>query len=305
MTHDDGKTATAGGLYAIGAFGLWGFTPIFYKGLAGVPPWEILAHRVVWCSILVTLFLLLRGRIRESIAAFRQPRLVGLMLLTALVVGTNWFFFIWAVLHDRVIETSLGYYINPLLNVLLGAVFLRERPNRIQSVAVGLAIFGVAILIAQAGSVPWAGLGVAISFALYGLLRKLIQIKPVVGMQLEALLLTPIAIAYLTLAGSARPLAFGSSVYLTVMLIAAGAITAVPLVFFSEAAKRLKLSTVGFFQYIAPTTQFLLAVSLFGEAFTTPYAIAFGFIWSALLLYSLEGKIRAFLPRRAKAAAAP
>ncbi len=305
MSLNERSAGTIGSLYALGAFGLWGFTPLFYKALGDVPPWEILANRVVWCGVLVSIFLLLRGRIRESLAALRQPRLLALMLLTAVVVGTNWFFFIWAVLNDRVLETSLGYYINPLLNVLLGALFLRERLSRIQAIAVALAVSGVAILISQAGTVPWAGLAVAGSFALYGLLRKLIQVKPVIGMQLEALLLTPVALTYLILAGNSRPLAFGSSVFLTVMLVAAGAITAVPLVFFSEAARRLKLTTVGFFQYLAPTMQFLLAVLLFGERFTTPYAIAFGFIWSALATYSLEGRIRAWLPDRVKAAAAP
>ncbi|MEM6732350.1 MAG: EamA family transporter RarD, partial [Myxococcota bacterium] len=176
-------------------------------------------------------------------------------------------------------------------NVLLGALFLRERLRRSQMVAVLLAAAGVATLVIQSGAFPWISLTLAGSFALYGLVRKVTPVKPVVGMQLESLLLTPLAVVYLIVLAGRSELGFGATSYNTAMLIASGAVTAIPLIFFAEAAKRLTLTTVGFFQYIAPTLQFVLAVVFFGEPFSTPYAIAFGCIWSALALYSLDGHL--------------
>ncbi|MEL6544271.1 MAG: EamA family transporter RarD, partial [Myxococcota bacterium] len=305
LSQNTENQATIGTFYALGAFGIWGFGPIYFKAITHIGPDEILAHRVLWSFVLVTLFLGLRGRLAEILDAFRRPRLIALMLLTASFVAFNWFVYIWAVHNDRVLDASLGYYINPLLNVVLGAIFLGERLSKIRALAVALATVGVAALVVAAGIVPWAALAMAFSFAIYGLLRKLIEVKPVVGMQLESLVLVPIALAYLVYLSGQQPPAFGQSVFDSLMLVAAGLYTAVPLIFFAEAARRLTLTTVGFLQYIAPTLQFILAVSLYNEAFTTPHAIAFGCIWVALALYSLEGKIRSLGSGRPKAAATP
>ncbi|MEM6532250.1 MAG: EamA family transporter RarD [Myxococcota bacterium] len=280
--------STVGTLYALGAFGLWGFMPLYFKAVAEASALELLAHRIVWSLVLVSLFLVLRSRADEILSALRNRRLVAMLALSAFLVASNWLVYIWSVVSGQVLQSSLGYYINPLVNVVLGRVFLGERLRKTQWLAVAIAGAGVMALVIRLGELPWISLTLATTFAFYGLVRKQTPVKPVVGMHLESLLLTPLALGYLIYLGGADELVFGNALPLTALLIASGVITAVPLIFFAEAARRLTLTSLGFFQYIAPTFQFLLAVALFGESFTNAHAVAFGCIWFALALYSLD-----------------
>lgn len=299
------ESGTTGALYALGAFGSWGFVPLYFKAVRHVGPLEVLAHRIVWALVLVSVFLVVRGRWPSVIAALRNPKVLGWLTLSAFLVAINWLVFIWAVFTDRVLETSLGYYINPLLNVVLGTLVLKERLRRFQAVAVGLATLGVAVLVLSSGTIPWAALTLGVSFACYGLVRKLVPVKAVVGMQIESLVLTPVALGYLVFLGSKNELAFLAAPGDALLLILSGAITALPLISFAEAAQRLTLTTLGFFQYLAPSVQFVLAVAVFREAFDLPHAIAFGFIWVALAVYSMEGRLDAWLGSRTPASVNP
>ncbi|MEO1483718.1 MAG: EamA family transporter RarD [Myxococcota bacterium] len=283
--RSDGSVGT---LYALGAFGIWGFMPLYFKAVKEVSPFELLAHRIVWSVVLVSIFLLLRSRVDEIRSALKNRQLVAMLALSATLVATNWLVYIWSVVSGQVLQSSLGYYINPLVNVLLGRLFLSERLRKTQWLAVGIATAGVLALVIRVGELPWISLTVATTFGFYGLVRKQTPVKPVVGMHLESLLLAPVSLGYLLYLSSTGHLEFGASPSLSLLLVASGLITAVPLIFFSEAARRLTLTSVGFFQYIAPSIQFLLAVALFGETFTTSHAIAFGCIWFALALYSVD-----------------
>ncbi|HEY9762012.1 MAG TPA: EamA family transporter RarD, partial [Trichocoleus sp.] len=209
-----------------------------------------------------------------------------LLLTTALLLTFNWGLYIYGVNTERVVETSLGYFINPLVSVLLGFLFLKERLTRWQQIAVLLAVVGVANFVWQFGAVPWIALGLAFSFAFYGLLRKIVPVSPLVGLAVETLLITPFAIALVTYWTATGDSHFGTSEEITALFIGAGVATSMPLLWFNNAAKRLQLSTLGFFQYIAPSIQLMLGVFLYREPFTLTHAITFGCIWSALLIYS-------------------
>ncbi|MGY1494080.1 EamA family transporter RarD [Aeromonas dhakensis] len=279
-----------GVIYALCAYTLWGLAPIYFKTIAAVPAAEILTHRMIWsCALLMVLTLL--GRQWHKVqAVLRQPKVLLTLAFTSITVGGNWLLFIWAINNGHMLDASLGYYINPLFNVLLGMLFLSEKLRRLQWWAVGLAAIGVAIQIIAFGSLPWIALVLATSFAIYGLIRKKLALDALTGLLIETLIMLPPAAIYLWgIADSPTSHLTQNDWHLNLLLIAAGAVTTAPLLCFTAAATRLKLSTLGFFQYIGPSLMFILAVTLYGEALALDKMITFAFIWSALVLFSLDG----------------
>jgi len=275
--------------YGLAAYLFWGFVPIYFKSVAHVPPAEVLAHRIFW-SLLLMLLILAAGRRLGTLGLTLHNRqaVVGLAG-SALLVAANWYVFIWAVDHARVLQASLGYFINPLVNVLLGFLFLRERLRPRQVFSVCLAFIGVGYMTLSVGQLPWIALFLATAFGLYGLLRKTVAVDSLLGQTVETALLLPAAIGYLAFLFLNERLVFAHLDGKTDLLLAlAGVVTATPLLWFAHAARRLRLATLGFLQYIAPTAQLVLAVILFGEAFTRDHQIAFAFIWVALAVYSLD-----------------
>lgn len=277
-------------LYGIGAYTIWGLLPIYWKALQNVPAGEILANRIVWSLVFVAALLTLNRNWRWLGPALRQPRLILTFTASAILLGLNWFTYIWAVNAGFVIETSLGYFINPLLSVLLGVIFLRERLRLGQAAALGLAGAGVAYLTLRYGSFPWIALVLAFTFGFYGLLRKTSRLASTEGLALETAVLFIPALAYLLLLNQQGTIALGHvDTRTTLLLIGVGVVTAVPLLLFGAAAQRITLTNLGMLQYIAPTLQFLLGVYVFGESFGREQMIGFGFIWIALLVYAFEG----------------
>ncbi|HEX8535648.1 MAG TPA: EamA family transporter RarD [Allosphingosinicella sp.] len=288
MTNDHARTR-AGLLFGLGAYMLWGVLPLYFKAIVGVLPSEIVAHRIVWSLVLLGALATLWhrwGAIRTALAA---PKVLATLALTATLIAVNWLVYIWAVLNGHVLAGSLGYYLNPLVNVLLGVFLLKERLTRAQAFAVGLAAAGVAVLALGAAEGLWISLSLAVSFALYGFLRKVAPVDSLEGLSIETAILAPIALGYILWLKQQGASGFGNSTTTDVLLILGGAVTAIPLLLFTAAAKRLPYSTLGFLQYIAPSLQFLLAVLVFGEAFTTAHAICFGAIWAALVIFAWEG----------------
>ncbi len=280
-----------GVLYALGAYGLWGFFPLYWKLLGHVPALEILTHRMVWS--LVFLLVVLAVQRRWAWIGHVGWRTAGLYLLTATVLAWNWYLYIWAVNSGFVVETSLGYFINPLISVVLGVVFLGERMRTGQWIAVGVAAAGVAWLTWQYGSPPWIALLLAGSFGLYGLLRKQAPLPSLEGLSMETALLFLPALGYLLwLQANGEASFLGNGPLTTGLLLGAGVATAVPLLLFGLAAHRIALSTLGITQYLAPTIQFLLGVFVYHEAFGRADLVGFGLIWAALLIYTAESLSR-------------
>lgn len=286
----------AGVLYGVGAYGLWGVFPLYFKAVKHVPAVEVLCHRILWSFLFLLGLMLLRHDWRQTSAKLRSRRTLLILGVTTLLIAGNWLVFIWAVAHDRVLQASLGYYINPLVSIVLGFLFLGERLRPRQRVAVALAAVGVGALTVAGGHFPALAVFLAITFGLYGLLRKVVQVDALVGLTVETALLTPPALVFL-----GYQMARGQAVFLRdslsmdVLLLLAGVVTATPLLWFAEAARRVRLATLGFLQYLAPTGHFLLAVLAFGEPFTWVHGVTFGCIWVALLVYSLEAA-RSALP---------
>lgn len=284
-----GKKQKEGLFYALAAFGFWGLVAIYFKALQHVPSMEVLAHRVFW-SIPVTGLLLAIGhgwgRLRVSL---RSSKVIKTLFLSASLVLVNWFVFIYAIQTDRVVEASLGYYINPLVNVLLGTIFLEERLRRTQAAAVALAAAGTLNLVIFQGTLPWIALVLGFSFGFYGLLRKTVAVEPVAGLFVETVLMAPLALGYLIFLGIRTEICFGLvDGPTTAMLAMAGAVTAFPLVWFTHAARRLQLSTLGLIQYLAPTLQFLLGVFAYGEPFGLAHFITFSCIWGGVGIFAAE-----------------
>lgn len=299
---EEHQRARAGLLLGFGAYLLWGVLPLYFKAVAHVDPVEIVAHRILWSLIFLAALLSLRKRWGLVSAARRNRKVMLTLALTALLIGVNWLVYIWAVLNDHVLEGSLGYYLNPLVNVLLGVLLLKERLSRAQTLAVGLAAAGVAVLAVGAGSGLWISLTLAASFALYGFLRKVAPVDSLEGLSIESAILAPIALGWVLWLQSKGESGLGMDSYTTILLVLAGAITAIPLLLFTAAAKRLPYSTLGFLQYIAPSLQFLLAVLVFGERLTTAHIICFGAIWCALAIFAVEGIRLGRAASRARAA---
>jgi chloramphenicol-sensitive protein RarD len=278
-----------GSLYALAAFAFWGLTPIYYKLLPHVPPLEVLAHRVVWSVVFGAVFVAIVKGWPAVRAACSDGRTLRALCLTSALVSTNWGIYIWAVVNDQVMATSLGYYINPLVNVLLGMLFLGERLGRARTLAVGLATAGTASLAFELGGLPWISLALAFSFGFYGLIRKRLGLPPMAALFVETLLMAPLALLALGWFTARGAPAFGSDLRTTLLLVFAGPVTLLPLLWFAEAARRLPLITIGFFQYLAPTLTFLLATLVYGEAFTTAWAVTFVLIWSGLAVFTIDG----------------
>lgn len=286
---DQHSRAHAGLLLGLGAYLLWGVLPLYFKLIDHVLPTALVAHRVLWSLFLLGALIAVLKRWSALAAAFRNPRLLAVLAATSLLIAANWLVYIWAVVNDHVLEGSLGYYLNPLVNVLLGVVLLKERLTRPQTAAVILAGAGVAVLAFGAGDGLWISLTLAGSFALYGFLRKVAPIEAIEGLTVETLLLAPVALGWLLWLDYQGQPATGGDPVSDLLLILSGAVTAVPLLLFTAAARRLPYSTLGFLQYVAPSIQFMLAVFLFGEAFTPAHMLCFGAIWTALAIFAVEG----------------
>jgi chloramphenicol-sensitive protein RarD len=281
-----------GVIYGASAYVTWGIIPIFWKFLeqvGEVGAVEIVAHRIVWTLVFAVAALAIWQRLPRLWSALKNPRIVLALSLSALLIAVNWGLFIWAVTADRIIDTSLGYYINPLVSFVLGVVWLGERLTKLQLVAVGLAVLGVINQTVAVGYLPWISLALAFSFGFYGLIRKMVPVESLEGLTVEALLLAPLSlgyIVYLATAGAGAFLAQGIS--LDALLILAGPFTAIPLLLFAAGARLVRLSTMGFLQYLAPSISLLIAVFLYDEPFTQAHAVTFALIWSALALVTWE-----------------
>ena len=281
--------ARTGALFALGAFAIWSGFPLYFKLVAAIPASEVLGHRILWSLLFVALLLGLRGHWRGVREALTTPSLRRRLALSALLISVNWLVFIWAIANDHVLDASLGYFINPLVNVVLGVLLLGERLRRLQWLAVTLALAGVANLVWQHGSLPWIALTLAFSFGSYGLVRKQTSTDALSALFVETLLLVPLALGYLAFLDLAGHGHFLRGPFVDDgLLLLAGVLTALPLLLFGGAARRLRLSTLGLLQYTVPTGHFLLAVFAFGEPFTAVHAVTFGVIWLALALYTID-----------------
>ena len=289
----------------IAAFGFWGIIPIYWKFLRMVPASEILAHRFVWTTAFLAGLLSWQGRWPEVRQTLRSRRAVLFCVASGTAISLNWFMFIWAVNANRVLETSLGYFMTPLMNVLFGAIFLRERLTRLQLAAVILAVMGVLNLTFGYGRFPWIALGLCCSWGFYALLRKLSGTAAIPGLFFETTMLLPLAIVYLIFLQTKGTLFFSPTHWTqALILISSGLVTGLPLVWFGHAARHLRLTTIGFLQYLAPSGTFFLGVFLYHEPFTRAHLITFALIWLALIIFTFE-MIRLWRAERLPAEAAP
>jgi chloramphenicol-sensitive protein RarD len=278
-----------GVLYAVSAFIIWGLSPFYWKALGAVPALEIILHRIVWSFVFLVPLVILYGRWKEFIDVIKNRRTLFILMLTAVFVSCNWFLYIWAVNNDHLLQASLGYYINPLVNVVLGMVFLRERLRPPQILAVLLATAGVLYLTIHYGVFPWIAITLALTFGFYGLIRKVAPVSSLVGLTVETMLLSFPALIYLVyLSTKGIGSIFRVSFEMDLLLVGSSLITAVPLLLFTLGARRILLSTVGLLQYIAPSGMFLLAIFVFDEPFSMAQIWTFVFIWIALAVYSTD-----------------
>ena len=286
------KSAITGLGAATTAYLIWGLSPIYWKSLATVPAFEILMHRMIWSFAFLAPLIFFTGRRSEFKAAVTSPRVMLILLATTLLVGFNWFLFIWAINSNHILQTSLGYYINPLVNVLLGMVFLKERLRRMQIVALLLATVAVGWMAIRYGHFPWVSLSLALSFAFYGLIRKIAPVGALVGLTVETMLLSIPALVYLIYIDT---LGMGSFLKATtridLLLIGAALVTALPLLLFTVGARRLHFATIGFLQYLAPSCTFLLATLVYNEPLAQSQLLTFILIWVALVLYSVDSVV--------------
>lgn len=279
-----------GVIFALLAYVMWGLVPLYFKQLHQVPAYEILAHRAIWSCVFLAILLCLFKLWPKVWAVLQVPRNVLLLVCTATLISINWLTYIWAVNNDHLLDASLGYFINPIINVILGMVFLSEKLRKMQWLAIGLAVTGVMVQIITLGYLPWIALVLSCSFGLYGLLRKKLHLNALVGLLIETIIMLPVAAIYLfVLADSATSDLSNNPITLNLLLLCAAFITTVPLLCFNNAAIRLPLSTLGFFQYIGPTIMFILGVTLYGETVNTETLTTFMFIWAALVVFSFDG----------------
>lgn len=285
----DAKQTRQGVLLALAAYFIWGIAPAYFKLIYYVPADEILTHRVIWSFFFMVALLSVSRQWRQVKRLLKTPKKIFLLALSAVLVGGNWLLFIWAVNNHHMLEASLGYFINPLVNILLGMIFLGERFRRMQWLAVILAVCGVLVQLWTFGSLPIIALGLAFSFAFYGLVRKKIAVEAQTGMLVETLWLLPVAAIYLFgIADSPTSHMGQNALSLNLLLMAAGVVTTIPLLCFTGAATRLRLSTLGFFQYIGPTLMFLLAVTFYSEVPGADKMVTFAFIWVALAIFVMD-----------------
>ncbi|MFS1512885.1 EamA family transporter RarD [Chengkuizengella sp. SCS-71B] len=287
------NTFFIGTLYSLAAYVLWGLLPIYWKWIEHVPAGEILAHRIVWSFVFVIGIIYVTKKsstFRQQIYLFwKTPKSMIPVLIAGMLISCNWFIYIWAVNHEQIVEASLGYYMNPLLSVLLGVIVLREKMSNWHIIALFFAGIGVAILTIQHGQIPLISIALALSFALYGLVKKIIKLDSVFSLAIETALVLPIALIYLSsLQGRGAGTFLTSSLSTTILLICTGVATALPLLFFAEGLQRISLSLNGFFQYLAPTISLILAIFVYHEPFSKIQLISFMFIWSGLILFTLS-----------------
>jgi chloramphenicol-sensitive protein RarD len=287
-----GRRATGdqlrGVAYAAGAYLIWGVFPLYFRALDGIPPLEILAHRVAWSALFLVLLVTARRRWPEVLLQLRAPGNLARLSVSALLISANWLIYIWAVNAEHVLDASLGYFVNPLVSVLLGVAFLREPLSRRQVIAVTLAAAGVLALVVRVGHVPWVALSLAVSFGLYGLVRKRTPVDATAGLLGEVAVLAPVALLYLARVAARGESHLGAGALRTALLVAIGAVTAVPLIWFAVGVRRLKLATIGLLQYVNPTMQLAIAVFVFGEPFTAAHRVSFACIWAALAIYTSD-----------------
>jgi chloramphenicol-sensitive protein RarD len=279
----------SGFLMGLAAYTIWGSFPLYFKALVSVPAAEVLAHRIIWSAAVLLVFVALTGAGAQLKSMLRDKRTLAILALTTLLISTNWFVFIYAVVAGKLLESSLGYYINPLVSIFLAAVFLGERLTSRQKLSIALAAAGVIVQTVMVGSLPVISITLAFTFGLYGLIRKAARVPALTGLAMEMTLLSPLALVYVFWLMSGDRLAFMAGAKSTdILLLLAGLVTVTPLILYGGALNRLRLSTMGIMQYIVPTAHFAWAVFAFGEQFTTGHLVSFGFIWIGLVLYSSE-----------------
>ncbi|WP_237057414.1 EamA family transporter RarD [Microbulbifer sediminum] len=281
-------SAAAGLLAGVTAFLMWGVAPLYFKLLDGISAPEILAHRSIWALVLAMIVLAVIGKLPDFMATLRDRKRMTTLALSTLLIGSNWLVFIWAVTSNHLLSASLGYYINPLINVLLGVLFMGERLRPLQWLAVALAAIGIGHELWQFGELPVVALFLALSFGFYGLVRKRAPVESLTGLAMETLFMLPIALTYLVLSTSPTSNMASNDWQLNTLLLLAGPVTLLPLLLFNIAARRLNLSTVGFLQYLAPTLMLVIATQLFGEPFNESKLVTFAFVWFGLALYSTD-----------------
>lgn len=272
--------------YGLSAYLIWGFLPVFFKLLGPVSAGEVVAQRILWSLVLLAGLITFSRRWPHLRAAFRNPVALRYLTLSAALIACNWLVYIWAVLNDHVLASSLGYFLNPLINVALGVIFLKERLGRVQMIAVALAAAGVLVLAWGAGSGLWISLTLGFSFGVYGLLRKMAPVEAIEGLSIETMILSPFALGWALWLSATEKASFGSDHTITLLLVISGVVTAVPLLLFAAAARRMPYATLGLLQYVAPTIVFLLAVFVYGEPLTLSHILCFTLIWTGLAVYT-------------------
>lgn len=277
---------------AAGAFLLWGILPVYWKSIISVPSDQIIAHRILWCFLFLVLVLIFTGRsrgfLRELRGVMARPKQLAGLFTASVLISINWYLYIWAVNNGRIVETSLGYYINPLVSVLLGIVFLKEKLSLWQIVSFLLALVGVLNMAVSFGAVPWVSLALAVSFGMYGLFKKIVCLDAINGLTMETMIITPLALAFLIYAYKSGTLVFNFGFSpISMLTVGAGVVTAAPLLLFAGGTNRLPLYIVGFLQYLSPTISLLLGVFLYHESFTAVHMVTFSLIWAALIVFSV------------------
>jgi chloramphenicol-sensitive protein RarD len=304
MSSTESNDQLLGGLAAAGSYVLWGIMPIYWKWIHGASAEEVLSHRIIWSFVFMLLVLLFTRNIKKAIGDLRtlisEPKRLWILIGASIFITLNWYTFIWAVANGHIVQSSLGYYINPLVSVILGIVFLKERLSLWQIVSFLLALIGVLFLTIQAGTFPWISLTLALTFGIYGLLKKTVKLNAMSGLTIETLIITPIALIYLLFFDPTANLSFnpGNS-SLMFLLMGAGIVTAIPLLLFAAGANRISLAMIGFFQYIAPTLMLILGTLLYHEPFDREHLFCFILIWLALVIFTLA-RTKWFMKAEAK-----
>jgi chloramphenicol-sensitive protein RarD len=286
--EDQERQARLGLVAGLGAYLIWGVIPLYFKQMAHIGPLEIVAHRIVWTPLLLIVVIAFRRQIGSFLGIMRNPRILGALAASSAFIAINWLTFIYAVTTEHIMAASLGYFLNPLVSVTLGMAILKERLSRWQGLAVAFAAIGVAVLAYDAATTLWISLSVAVSFGFYGLIRKMTPVGSIEGLTVETLILLPPSLGWIFWVGSQGTGKFGADELSSFLLVFGAVVTAVPLMMFGFAARRLRLVTLGLLQYIGPSLQFVIGVFIYGEALSAAQLICFGFIWAGLILYSLD-----------------
>ncbi|BDS06201.1 membrane protein [Oceaniferula spumae] len=288
--------STKGTLAAITAFSLWGILPVFWKALGSIPVLELTAHRVVWTLVILIVLLTSQQKVLKTLSLLRSPKIIAVHALAATCLASNWLIYVWATLNDRILEGALGYYINPFLYILLGRIFLGERHSRLQMLAIAVAATGVVLQFPAVKGVPWAALGLAFSFACYGMIRKKSPLGSFDGLAIESTLMLPVALVYVSFLQAQGGSTFGMAADTSWLLVATGAATAAPLLFFARGARAISLSLLGILQFIGPTGQFFIGWLMYDEPLPPLRLISFALIWTAVLIYIFSMRRKLSMP---------